>query len=266
MGPLDYLGISAEELHHRVDEVVWLRWQEAEPALRTLRSLGELRELRGPAADRRLGALVRLAAVDGGNDRLAAVAVAHQLGGEARGIAISLRDLSHDIDALVMSSLWVEICQFPWQRRSHAFATGVLRSTRRSVLRQLVGTPFERRRVLSAAPETLAELRLPHAVEDPGDLLEHRSADEELTEFLTWCAASGRAHGGDAALVTELLAAARRTDEAVAPHARHGVCSLAAVRVVAERRGVSTKSMIRQRDRALARLRRAASAYLSDVA
>jgi hypothetical protein len=266
MGPLDHLGITAEELYRRVDDEIWLRWQHAEPALQTLTTLEELRELRGPAADRRLGALVRLAAVDGGNDRLAAVAVAHQLAGEARGIAISLRDLSSDIDALVMSTLWVEICQFPWQRRTHAFATGVLRSTRRSVLHQLIGTPFERRRVLSAAPETLAELRLPQAADHLEDLLEHRSAAEELAEFLTWCATRGRARSEDTALVVELLAAARTNGDAVTPNARPGVCSLDTVRVVAERRGVSVKSMIRERDRALARLRRAASAYLNDVA
>ncbi len=85
MGPLDHLDVSVEELGELVDGEVWRRWVDAEPLLDALASLTDLRKLRGQRADQLLGALVRLAARDGGDDELACKAVAHQWPGTTSG-------------------------------------------------------------------------------------------------------------------------------------------------------------------------------------
>lgn len=266
MGPIDHLDLSADELAEVVRGEVWERWVAAEPVLAALGSLSELRELRGPAADQCLGALVRLAAQDGGDDELAIRAVAHQLAGEALRVAIELCDLGPDVDHIVMKSLWQEIRTFPSRRRTRAFATSLRRSTRRSALQDLLYRPSERRRLVLKPPEELPE---PSAAawavsqETPTTAAHSR---EELVEYLHWCVQADRITDQDAALMLELVAAGWQTADRGVLKLKRGVCSLHAVTVVAERRGLCAKTIIRERDRVLGLLRDAAMDYINDVA
>src|SRR5688500_3917900 len=118
MGPIDYVGLSRAELYEQVHGPIWQRWSAAEPVLADLEGLEGLWHRRGQDADRLLGALVRLAASDGGDEQLATIAVCHQLASKSRQIAIGLRDLSPEIDEIVAGALWVEIKTFPWRTRT----------------------------------------------------------------------------------------------------------------------------------------------------
>jgi len=67
----------------------------------------------GGRADELLAALVRLGAVDGGDDRDAAQAVALLLANGSARLAQQLRNLSKDIDKMVAGQLWLQIREFP---------------------------------------------------------------------------------------------------------------------------------------------------------
>ena len=264
MGPLDHLDITVDELDELVQGKVWQRWVASEPTLARLNTLSDLRTMRGPEADQLLGALIRLAAQDGADDELAARAVAHQLAGEASRIAFDLRDLGPDIHDVVLASLWMEIRTFPWQTRSRAYATSLRRTTRRSALRHMLSRPAERKRLILKPPDDFAERPLPAPALLDGATAEH--SRRELVQYLEWCVRSGRITSEDATLVFELVAAGWQTADRGVLKLKRGVCSLHAVQVVADRRGLSAKSIIRERDRILALLREATADYIRDVA
>ena len=264
MGPLDHLDVTIEQLDELVQGSVWLRWTVNEPALAELDKPSDLRALRGPQADQLLGALVRLAAHDGGDDELAARAVAHQLGGEAARIARGLRDLGPEIDHVVLASLWMEIRTFPWRRRARAYATSLSRATQRSALRHMLPPPADRKRLVLKPPDDFAERPMTSSELSEGATAEQSRA--ELVGYLDWCAHSGRISYEDATLMLELVAAGWQTAGAGVLKLKRGVCSLHAVQVVADRRGLCAKTIIRERDRVLARLKEAAVDYIHEVA
>jgi hypothetical protein len=265
MRPIDHLDMSAEELAERVKGPVWERWVSAEAGLGRLSKLAELRDLRGAEADQLLGALVRLAAKDGGDDELAARAVAHQLAGEALGVAIELRDLGPDVDHVVITSLWLEIRTFPWQRRTRAFATSLRHATRRSALEYFLDPPRDRKRLVVRPPEDIAEGAITPISEpsEGGTAAESRS---ELVEYLEWCVRGDWITTDDATLMLELVAAGWQTLDRGVLKLKRGVCSMHAVAVVAGRRGVCIKTVVRERDRVLALLREARTEYFLEVA
>lgn len=264
MGPLDSLDITVEGLDEQVQGATWQQWVLAEPSLASLGKPSDLRALRGTEADQLLGAFVRLAARDGGDDEFAARAVALQLAGGANRIAFDLRDLGPDVEHVVLASLWMEIRTFPWRSRTRAYATSLIRSARRSALQHLLPRPIERRRLVFKPPEDLAERPMP----DPG-LLEGATAQQsrqELVDYLEWCARSGRITYEDATLVLELVAAGWQTASSGVLKLKRGVCSLHAVQVVADRRGLCAKTIIRERDRVVSLLREATVDYIRSVA
>lgn len=265
MGPLDHLDVSAEELAGLVDGEVWQRWVDAEPLLDALASLTDLRKLRGQQADQLLGALVRLAAKDGGDDELACKAVAHQMAFEAKGIAWELKDLSSDVDNVVLGSLWIEIRAFPWKRRNHAYATSLRCATRRSALKLLLYRPCDRGRIVVRPPEDITDGVVIAVPREPQGLAAAESR-QELLEYLNWCVYADWITGEDADLMLELVVAGWQTADQGILKLRRGVCSVHAVQVIAERRGVCAKTIIRERDRVLALLRSAAADYLLEVA
>ncbi len=265
MGPLEHLDVTASELGELVQGAVWQRWVAAEPALAALASLFDLRQLRGPEADQLLGALVRLAAKDGWDDELAARAVARQLAGEAIAIAIELRDLGPDVDQVVLASLWMEIRCFPWRNRTRAYATSLRRTTKRSALQHLRYTPAERTRLVLKPPEDFSERSLIGMPSLPDGATAAQSR-AELTEYLEWCVGAGWITGRDAALTLELVAAGWQTADRGTLRLKRGVCSMHAVEVVAQRRGVCAKTIVRERDRVLSQLREAAGHYFREVA
>jgi hypothetical protein len=114
-------------------------------------------------------------------------------------------------------------------------------------------------------PEDISEGAVP-AVPRPPEGATAAESREELVEYLRWCVHSGHVTREDAALMQELVAAGWQTADRGVLKLKRGVCSLYAVQVVAERRGLSTKSIIRERDRVLGLLRAAAADYFLDVA
>ena len=267
MGPIAWVGIAPIELNERVSGPVWERWTAAEPVLAGVRGLDELHELRKQAADAPLGGLIRLAAKDGGDDQLAATAVAHQLQGGTTHLIMNLRDLSDDVEAVVIGSLWAEIRSFPWRRRTRAFAASLMFETRAAA----VSTLLPGRRRGTAEPVVLID---PVSSADGlvGRPLWHdrRSPCEqstlELVELLDWALASCVVERSDVTLLLELIAAGDEVGDGDTPRTLRGTSSQAAVLRVAELRGVCDKTVMRQRDQLVATLRESTTRYLAEVA
>ena len=268
MTPLGYAGVTPDELNAMVRGEVWERWVSAEPSLAAVESLDALHDLRGRATDDALGALVRLAARDGGDDQLAGIAVVHQLNGGVLRLLASLGDLSDDIEAIVIGALWERIRMFPWKRRHRAYAANLVLDTKASVMAHLnPGGPRRRPdRLVFIGSTALLE-----AVAE-GRLCADRSEDccddivDELTDLLDWARGTCVVPPGDVALLLELVAAGRELAGLESPRTLRGMCSEAAMLRVARRRGVSTKTILRRRNRAVAALRAHVERYLAEVA
>ncbi len=268
MTPLGHVGVTTDELNDMVEGKVWERWLIAEPSLAVVGSLGDLHELRGLATDGPLGALVRLAARDGGDDQLAGIAVVHQLNGGVRRLIASLGDQSDDIEAIVIGALWERVRAFPWQRRRRAYAANLMLDTKTSVMAFL--QPGRTRR----GPEPVAFIESTTCLEALAQLPACRWPDNEscgaggndLADLLAWAQLRRVIPDADVALLLQLVEAGREVAELESPRTLRGVCSDAALRRVAQRRGVSTKTILRQRNRAVAALRAQAPLYLAEVA
>lgn len=264
------MGLTPEELEEQVTGIVWARWIATEPTLASLPDLNAMQRLTGNAKDAPLGGLVRLAAIDGGDDPLAAIAVSHQLEWGARHLMHSLHDLTEDIDEVVLGTLWIRIRTFPWRRRTHAYAANLLRDTRASVLASFgrrTSRPGPRASVLidpqSALLDRLTATQ-PSVIGAPTSSAQDPS--DELAELLHWALTCGVIGRDDAVLLLDLVEAGEEVADKDTPWTMRGMCSQAAVRRVAERRGVSGKTVMRERDRVVAALRGSAERYVQDAA
>ena len=275
MSPTDCLGVSWAVLTDRVESTGALaRWSVIEATLAGIGGLDELAEIvhragNAARADVLLGALVRLACSDGGDEQDAALLVAHLLANGTRTLALRLRDLSPDIDGLLAGQLWLQIRTFPWRRRTRGYAKSLLLDTRLAVLAEL--RPYRTR--AGHDPVLLVDpLRGPAADGPSGAGLldrpvppEHDPDAPRLVDVLVWAHRSGVVDSADAALLIDLVAAAERLAPAGA-RTRRGVNVAAEVAAVAERHGVHAKTIWRRRARALTALRQASGAYLAAVA
>jgi hypothetical protein len=272
MSPSDSIGLAWPDLVSRLSVRDCLNvWGVAEPVLRRFSEVSSLadtvRDIGNPAQSNAvLAALVRCAATDGGDDRDAALLVAHLLANGSRALAIKLRDLSPDIDALVAGALWIQIRSFPWKRRRRAIAQNLLLDTRRAVLRELCpnrrkdgsrwlssADPVDLERIGGGAPPTFGE-----------DLVEDRAA-ADLVDLLTWALGREVIRQYDVQLLLDLVAASRLADDRGVV-CRRGLNVASEVGHVASQWQVDEKTVRRRRDRALRALREAKDAYLSDVA
>ncbi len=113
------------------------RWAVREPPLRPVRSVRDLAYFGGAERGAVLGALVRLAAVDGGDESDALLVALHLLSDGVRALATRLRDLHPDPTHLVAGELAAQIRSFPWRRRTGAYAANLLLDTRAALLREL---------------------------------------------------------------------------------------------------------------------------------
>lgn len=267
MLPIAHVGISPESLWSIVREDRWSAWITAEPALLTISCLKDLRSRRGLDEDPILGALLRLAAADGGDDELAAIAVVHQLEPAVQKLVCQFRNLAgKDVDGIVIGALWVAIRAFAWRTRKRGFAAALIHDTRAGVLSLLLPdyTRTGRREVTFLDP--LAPF-LGVLVEQ--SCVTGTAADfepDQLAELLRWGLSSGIVSREDARLLLELVDADRNNRSLASPQWDRGPCSMAAVREVASRRGVSARTITRSRDAVIARLQAASATYLADVA
>src|SRR5689334_13375247 len=90
------------------------RWARAEPCLRRLRAIEDLRTPHGQRTDftsfdLMLGALVRTGSADGGDDMDAVLVVLHLLERAMQRLARELADLSDDPFALVVGELAMQV-------------------------------------------------------------------------------------------------------------------------------------------------------------
>lgn len=261
------VGMTACQLERAVAGPVWTRWIAAEPTLASVGSLQRLENMRGAACDPGLGALVRLAAGGDRDAELAAIAVVHQLEGGLRRLCWRLRDLSDDIEAVVVGELWRQICTFPWQRRTRAYAANLLLDTRAAVLRELQpdrdrdGQP---RVVLVEADSTKLDFLIGARSAEVHTALGSRATDHELVQLVRWARSCRALSRGDVELLVDLLEAGHQVDSS--DRCTRGISSDAALRLVAERRGVCTKTVVRHRNRIVDALRAVAPRYLGEVA
>lgn len=252
------------------------RWANAEPALSAIEGVRALAELLFDPTDRAqadelFGALLRIAAVDCGDDRDAALLIVALLAGGAEVLGAELRHIA-DIDALVAGELWLQIRSFPWRTRRQGFVKGLLLETRRAVLAAALQERTGRRRsrqfVVLVDPTTdrergadrLGVLGADHLVEP------HDSRGEvTLLAVLEWAQRSGVVSAAHVALLLELVAAGDRLDEISDGSFRRGLNVAAEIRDVAARRGVSEKTVRRHRDSAVAAMRQAREQYFSEA-
>src|SRR3954452_4643705 len=126
MPSITQAGVTPRELDSLVDGELWRAWCRARPELADFDSLATIRRLKGAAEDQALGALLWLAAADGGDDQLAAVAVLHQLGGSVRVIA---RHFWHAAEGeaygTVAGAMWEQIRAYHWCERNGRHAAAV---------------------------------------------------------------------------------------------------------------------------------------------
>lgn len=250
-----------EEQAHTIDAAgCWRRWSAAQPDLAQVGSacaLGEVVTDRAQQAraNELLLALVRVGSVDGGVDKSAATFMASLLVPGGDRIIRSLRSLGPDVDAVVGGQLWLQVREYPWRCRPRAVAKNALMETRRAVLKDYGATTARRAALVLLAPPDLTEALDRRCV----DVAEHPVADLALLELLAWARARGVLELRDATLLWELVLAATEDETAAASPVglARGVSSIRAGVSVAAARGVTTRTVHRQRDRAVDLLRSA---------
>ncbi len=254
---------------------LWPTWGEQ---YRALRVVGDLLDLPGwiasaprDDADEVLHTLARLASPSGGDDLAATGALAWLLLPGASLVAHRLRSLTGRIDEVVAAQLWLEVREFPWQRRRKV-AANVVMNTRRGVLRELgvgahlreVDPAWSRTVPLDPGADSWRALEARPAVLDPAagtaDAAGATSvaAETELAEVLTWALSHGVVEQDDVDLLLRLAVAA---DEAGVTRTRcgqGGLCSRKVALTVAGQTGVSSATV---RRRASACLQAMATAY-----
>ena len=125
-------------LADRLDRAdVLAEWAVREPRLGPVRSVHELAYMGGAERGAVLGALVRLASADGGDEPDAVLVALHLLSDGVRALAKRLRDLHPDPTHLVAGELAAQIRSFPWRHRTGAYAANLLLDTRAALLREL---------------------------------------------------------------------------------------------------------------------------------
>lgn len=239
------------------------RWAGREPVLAAAGGVAGLRELTAPGgdpgrADALLGGLVRLAAVDGGDDPDAVLVLLHLLAPGVRALAGRLADLdpAGDMVAVVVGQLAVEVRAFPWRRRHRAYAANLLLDTRRAVLRDYGIRRGVAAREVPVGGDQLwweAALSAGTATCDAAALADGAGEGPraELADLLRWATRRNVAPAEDLWLVWQLEQLA-------------GYGAAAGPRLAAEL-GVHERTIRRRQQRTLAALRAAAPAYVAAV-
>lgn len=267
MPSITQAGVTPRELDSLVDVEVWRAWCRARPELAAFDSLATIRRLRGAAEDQALGALLWLAATDGGDDQLAAVAVLHQLGGSVRVIA---RHFWHaadgEADGIVAGAMWEQIRAYNWRERTGRHAQAIHHATRKSVRSVVLrdDSRWQSRGVIPLDPQSWF---FEAALDEPGqadDGLGSLGPQDELQVLLLWSLREGVLAEEEVALL-ESLVESDRANPCITKWMR-GACSVSAVERAASTRGVCAKSVTRARDRAIAKLRQAVPIFMDEVA
>src|SRR3954453_327839 len=250
MALIRQVGIAPQALDELVEHERWRQWCLAEPDLAEIGSLKALRELRGEAEDQALGALLRLAATDGHDDQLAAVAVLHQLGGSVRTIARHFWHLAgSDVEGIVVGAIWEQIRSYDWRSRRRHHAAAIHHGTRKAVRATLMPDTSRAlgRRVVLLHPQSWLFGALAGHDEVPSSSLDAFDSRDQLHIFLSWAIGHGVVDDDDVGLLAALMDLDRRNPEI--PKWLRGACSTTSVERMASERGVCAKSVYRARDK-----------------
>ena len=189
-------------------------------------------------ADAVMGALVRLAAGDGGDDADAVLLLLHLLSDGVLALAGRMPG-PLDLVPVIVAELTCQIRSFPWRRRTRAYAANLLLDTKHVLWRE--GAHHR-----AGNPE---ELTAPHSFHGHDREIHGNSgADEDLDliDVLMWAAMTGVAPPND--LVMLLL-----SERAPAGPGRHAV---------AREFGLHERALRRRRTKTLAVLQSASDRYL----
>lgn len=166
------------------------RWAQQEPALAGCHDLQQLHaegqdRYQPERADRRLAALVRLGAVDGGNDLLATRTVLQLLLPGAVRLAHSVKPMISEPGAelpVVLGELTLGVRTFPWRRRTRMIAANLLLDARQRITR---GHQRLRRETTTGLDPHLCPPAVPdsHAVADLHDLVEWAIRTGAIDDF-----------------------------------------------------------------------------------
>lgn len=255
---LDQLDVTPAEVVR-----VWPVWQFFHPELRSI-DVRRLREWLQCAsvqeADDVLYMLAKRAAMDGGQDRIAAVALAWALLPGAVSLAHRWLRSASDIDLLVAEQLWLKVRSFAWQRRRKV-AANILLDVRKGVLTDM-GVPD-----LQPASERANTLSIPIAEFDAIDWgQDDPTPDVRLHDLLC--------HAEELAIITPadhdlLLTVLEIATEVGAPRGPKrglgGFASTEFTEVVATRYGVSGRTIRRRLERTMTSLRAALPDLLDDL-
>lgn len=261
------VGITPQELDELVDEERWRQWCLDQPDLAEFGSLQAVRELRGAAEDAALGALLRLAATDGHDDQLAAVAVLHQLGGSVRTIARHFWHLAGgDAEGIVVGAIWEQIRSYDWRSGRRHHVAVIHHATRKAVRATLMPDTSRTwgQRVVLLNPQSWVFEALAEPSDTTGMSLDAFDSRDQLDIFLRWASGHGVVDDDEIGLLDALMSLDRANPQI--PRWLRGACSMAAVERMASERGLCTKSVYRARDKVLAKLREAAPQFLDEVA
>lgn len=232
----------------------WARWVQVEPALAMVGGPGGLSAGLAPGVDRQtadalLGALIRLAAADGGDEQDAVLVVLHALAEGAAALAGQVAHRTADSLSVVVGELTCQIRTFPWRRRTRAYAANLLADTKHQLwvgeLRPL-GTGHHPAQARPVDPLMWPDLRLDQTA--PVDAAGQSQA--ELLDLLVWAAGAGVAPVGDLELLWDQIAGAGTSGQAE----------------LAADLGVDERTLRRRRRRTVRSLRDSSSAYLTAVA
>jgi hypothetical protein len=232
---------------HLATDGVLCRWAATAPHLADLATVDELLAAwADPARTHQVAAaLARLAAVDGGHDDDALLLLLHLLSGVVWRLSCALADLSPDITAIVLGELTCQIRAYRWRVRACGLVTNLEKDTRRAVLAEL--QPSDRYH-----PDRVEQLTWDGDLSAVGDAGGAEHEDLDVVDLLLWAAAAGVDESDLHLLVESERARGRRGARADA--------------TVAEAQGISRRTLLRRRERALAALRDVAPAYLAAVA
>ena len=267
MPSITQAGVTPRELDSLVDGERWRAWCRARPELAAYDSLASIKRLRGTAEDQALGALLWLAATDGGDDQLAAVAVLHQLGGSIRVIARHFWHAAEgEAEGIVAGAMWEQIRAYKWGKRTGRHAQAIHHATRKSVRSVLLrdDSRWQSRGLVPVDPQSWffeAAMQGPD-IADQG--LTSLGPQDQLQVLLLWSVRKGVLEEDEVALL-ESLVEADRANPLITKWMR-GACSVSAAERTASARGICAKSVTRARDRAIGKLRQAAPAFLDEVA
>ena len=193
------LGESRCELADRLDAADTLtRWACAEPSLGCVSSVSELFRALQPDSepsrwDTLLGALLRLAAADGGGDDNAVLVVLHVVDRGADRLCRRGFD-----PGLILGELTIQIRTFPWRTRTRAFAANLLLDTEHALCREVNPARMRTRRRAIPALDLFGDPSPRDEVNaDPG------SDDLDLVDLLLWAERTGILAARDLSMLVE---------------------------------------------------------------